>query len=285
MSADQSVIDSLKLLPRRRSEIVSRSPVNDADVNSLVEESEKKGREVGLHNLSSQEAINLLDSRLGAAAARLFRLPAPKAEAVADLESALENERVGLEAKAAEISSRPIEKPPLPEAIPIPWEKAFLNSFALFALAGVSAKLAGLQPGWLDILALALCALLVAANWAAVRVFLLSLPARLAFLARIASRRFALFRIRRRISMIAGRQARVREEVAQGALRRSQAEEWASQIRPLLLSHFEYERARAEKAASIHRIRQQAYLPEVEISESSACDVRVRGLAAQISAD
>jgi hypothetical protein len=256
------VIDSLNPLSRKRGEIDG-----ERDVKALVEESEERGREAGLYNLSDAEAVNLLDARLRAAAAARFRLPAMDAASVADLLSALGAERINLEAKATEASSRIIEKPLPPAVTGISHRKAFLNSFALFALVGFAAKAAGFQIDWSGGLALGLCALIVAVNRDAARAFLVSLPARVAFLLRLVSRRLALFRLRRRIALLERRQASISEEVALGALRRSQAAEWVSEMRPLVLSHFEYERAKAQRAASVQKGKPQAALPQIEISE------------------
>ena len=256
-----------------------------AEDEQLIEEACERGRVSALHNLSPETALLQVDCHLQHVALRRFKLLQPKADAVNAMLTALATEQAELERRAEGLLAHHVLRPARREPRVVRPLRAFMNAFALSALSALALLAIGHRPDWREWSALTICALFVALNWASIYNSVLGLPAETIFVVRLAAQRWTLNRIRARGVRLSYQQTYLRRGIADYVLRRSQANEWLAVMQPQTLSHFNYERARAERAVSIHRRKQEATGFNLQLGETPPFDHSQRSLAATSPGD
>ncbi len=227
----------------------------DSEVEQLSNFAAERGSEVGLRSLPADDSIRTIEAELHLIAEKRFGLPGPSDEMLAQQEAGLQKERDELESKITAHRSKTVARP-APKAIPTPttpirWRTAIANVAVIFALIGIALEARGIRPGWLGYAALGLCAMLILLNWTGWPALARNVLAWIGYGLACFCHYLAGCHLQLKARRVGGRLSRLNERREAEVMRRRQAEDWLAQMKEIILNHFHYHRARAEKAARL----------------------------------
>jgi hypothetical protein len=215
------------------------------------------GSQVGWSHLPQEQAAGMIRGEIALAAADLFGPLGPPAELSERQEARLRDERASIEAKivshqsqqaAQSVAQAPSRQPASPR-----WATATGNVVVISALIGLSAEAYGLRLGGLGYALLGLGAVLVLLNWVGWPAFMRNL---LAWAGRGISslwHSFAGLYLRSKAGSLDRQIARLIRRRDAEIIRRSRMDQWSGRVEAVVMSCFDFYKAKAEKAAEMRR--------------------------------